>query len=606
MKRKAFLVLAACALWVVPAGVWALPEDVTQTKHNLSVTGPGTIRATTEQEVCVFCHTPHNASPKVPLWNHAPSAAASYTLYDSLTLDAAVGQPDGASKLCLGCHDGTVAVGLTGSRGEIEMIGTGGGGIIPPGPSNLTTDLSDDHPISFTPDPVRDPETRLPPSGDPVHLDENGKVQCTSCHNPHTIANPMFLVEDSSRGKLCVTCHVKTGWVGSAHEASADFYPTDQAVSTVADVSCNGCHTSHAAPGARRLLRAISEDEACYECHQPAPIGVGPDIRTQSLKISRHPFDAMATDHEPVNTVNPAEPVLLDRKHVVCSDCHNPHRATPEKPLEGVRGIGIDGSVVQNNLGSTVEEYQVCLRCHGETFDRFIPPAPVRPPGGSDKSREFSPGSGSFHPVAEMGRNQSIRLNTQLARASSGLTTISRIKCSDCHNNDFTSDAQGPASNSQSGPKGPHGSANERLLRASYSTAVGTLSSAPFATFNESNFALCFLCHDVRSFTSQTDFTGTNFGPDAKDGQKNLHALHLAGNDHASCHECHYNVHGTAETSTTDPPNAPHLISFSPNVQPVPPNPLPIWRPAGGANGGAYCLLSCHGEEMKPDMDYLP
>jgi hypothetical protein len=130
-------------------------------------------------------------------------------------------------------------------------------------------------------------------------------------------------------------------------------------------------------------------------------------------------------------------------------------------------------------------------------------------------------------------------------------------------------------------------------------------SSPPFNVFNDSNFALCFLCHDVRSFTSQTDFTGTNFGPDAKDGQKNLHALHLAGDDHASCHECHYNVHGTAETSNTDPPNAPHLISFSPNVQGLPPNPLPIWRPPA-ANGGAYCLLSCHGEEMKEDMDYLP
>lgn len=134
MKRKMFLILAACALWMVPRGAGAIPEDVTRTKHNLSVSGPGPIRATTEKEICVFCHTPHNANPKVPLWNHAPSAAGNYTPYESLTLDAAVGQPDGASKLCLGCHDGTVAVGLTGSRGEIEMIGAGGAASSRPGP----------------------------------------------------------------------------------------------------------------------------------------------------------------------------------------------------------------------------------------------------------------------------------------------------------------------------------------------------------------------------------------------------------------------------------------------------------------------------------------
>jgi DNA-binding MarR family transcriptional regulator len=39
------------------------------TKHNLSVSGPGPIKSTNEQQVCIFCHTPHNASPIQPLWN---------------------------------------------------------------------------------------------------------------------------------------------------------------------------------------------------------------------------------------------------------------------------------------------------------------------------------------------------------------------------------------------------------------------------------------------------------------------------------------------------------------------------------------------------------
>ena len=40
-------------------------SDVRNTVHNFSVTGPGAVRAVSEDEVCVFCHTPHGAEPGV-------------------------------------------------------------------------------------------------------------------------------------------------------------------------------------------------------------------------------------------------------------------------------------------------------------------------------------------------------------------------------------------------------------------------------------------------------------------------------------------------------------------------------------------------------------
>ncbi|MDH3716197.1 MAG: hypothetical protein OET44_20395, partial [Gammaproteobacteria bacterium] len=56
--------------------------DVANTAHNLSVTGPGSVTATAEDEVCVFCHTPHGASsfPGSPLWNRQLSGQT-YTVY---------------------------------------------------------------------------------------------------------------------------------------------------------------------------------------------------------------------------------------------------------------------------------------------------------------------------------------------------------------------------------------------------------------------------------------------------------------------------------------------------------------------------------------------
>ncbi|MDH5570903.1 MAG: hypothetical protein OEY89_03995, partial [Gammaproteobacteria bacterium] len=88
---------------------------IVNTRHNLSTSGIGTIKATDEQEVCVFCHTPHNSDPVAPLWNRN-SSGSTYLPYSSSTVVGSPGQPTGASMLCLSCHDGTIALGEILSR----------------------------------------------------------------------------------------------------------------------------------------------------------------------------------------------------------------------------------------------------------------------------------------------------------------------------------------------------------------------------------------------------------------------------------------------------------------------------------------------------------
>src|SRR4051812_22035083 len=72
---------------LVVFGFWCLvfsanADSVLNSKHDLSVTGPGPIKASTESEVCIFCHTPHRGTGENPLWNHSMSSAT-YTVYDS-------------------------------------------------------------------------------------------------------------------------------------------------------------------------------------------------------------------------------------------------------------------------------------------------------------------------------------------------------------------------------------------------------------------------------------------------------------------------------------------------------------------------------------------
>ena len=94
------------AVVLASAAAAQTPADIVNTKHNLSVSGPGPIRALTETRICIFCHTPHNATPLSPLWNKDIEAQI-YNVYASPTLRAGpLPQPSGPTKLCLTCHDG--------------------------------------------------------------------------------------------------------------------------------------------------------------------------------------------------------------------------------------------------------------------------------------------------------------------------------------------------------------------------------------------------------------------------------------------------------------------------------------------------------------------
>jgi hypothetical protein len=167
---------------------------------------------------------------------------------------------------------------------------------------------------------------------------------------------------------------------------------------------------------------------------------------------------------------------------------------------------------------------------------------------------------------------------------------------------------QGSARNSPSGPKGPHGSANSRMLRANYSTATGA-NNAPFGSYNQNNFALCFLCHDqARLRGAYSNFTQNGVGA----GRGNLHQVHLVDRTNASCHECHNNVHSNVAAVNTDyrnvPPGTPsHLVNFAPTVRAYPGN--DPWygdrptKPRWGRtpSGDYYCFAGCHDKDNAMD-----
>ncbi|MEI6575401.1 MAG: cytochrome c3 family protein [Bacteroidota bacterium] len=208
MKAKQLFVLLAMLVF----SQFVLGQTIVGSKHDFT-----SASWNSSGEICKVCHTPHAAAlvANAPLWSHATSTAT-YTVYSSPTLNAGtpagtIGQPSASSKLCLSCHDNTVAIGGT------TFIGTVGS---PVGYSNLGIDLSNDHPISFTYDAALvtlDPGLKAvtSPSGIGAgtiasNMLLGGKVECASCHDVHNGAGIAHLLKKSNAGSaLCLTCHSK-------------------------------------------------------------------------------------------------------------------------------------------------------------------------------------------------------------------------------------------------------------------------------------------------------------------------------------------------------------------------------------------------------------
>jgi predicted CXXCH cytochrome family protein len=190
------LLVAATSLLVAQM---ASAAGITGSPHDFSARGWGST------ELCIFCHTPHNANGSAQLWNHA-STAATYTLYTSSTMNAATAQPGATSKLCLSCHDGTVAVDSFGTRTGTNFV-TGG--------ARLGTALDNDHPIGFTYDAAlatADGSLVTPASASQVSANVplyTAKVECGSCHNAHDNAQGSFLRSTNAASALCLKCHIK-------------------------------------------------------------------------------------------------------------------------------------------------------------------------------------------------------------------------------------------------------------------------------------------------------------------------------------------------------------------------------------------------------------
>ena len=183
--------------------------------HDFSTgsSGVAATAAAAEQEVCKFCHAPHNNQPALlssPLWNHDFGTTATFTVYASDTMDGAPADiaigGDNPSYLCMSCHDGTVAIGQLVNE-TIDMDTNGNlddPGDFLVGTLALGADLSNDHPVNF--DATADTTITVPATYPLFGV--GNLMHCATCHDAHdNTGNPILLRGTLPNSQICMDCH---------------------------------------------------------------------------------------------------------------------------------------------------------------------------------------------------------------------------------------------------------------------------------------------------------------------------------------------------------------------------------------------------------------
>jgi len=251
--RNALKVLFVVAL-AIPTMASAL---IANTKHNLTASGPGTIKFTDPAaDACKFCHLVHDANTaNGTLWARQAPTGPGFTTPNATAngtpLDATMAILGAGSTKCLSCHDGTIALNVVVNNASVTQIvaatntavgnvTAGGGGVVLRGSTYLTS-LNGQHPVGLPfagqtgsaavnaeygtasvagcqPGvPVCVAGATTPTAGAYIKLfgaAGSYQVECSSCHEPHqdNLAgnNPFFLrVPGTITNGRCGACHKK-------------------------------------------------------------------------------------------------------------------------------------------------------------------------------------------------------------------------------------------------------------------------------------------------------------------------------------------------------------------------------------------------------------
>ncbi len=363
---------------------------------------------------------------------------------------------------------------------------------------------------------------------------------CDSCHEVVEAEHPQkgkktFKLSEEEPG-LCYGCHDK-------FEKANLHTPVDQGM-------CTSCHDPHASKQEKLLLE--SKTELCAGCHEDQAKSENPHgpVAAGECMECHEPHEADAKNllkaedqqlcfgcHDDMKYVED-KPFVHTALTTGCTSCHNPHGSKFRKLL-------------------SAEGKDACFECHDDIAATVKEATTPHKPINSEKN------CASCHsPHSSDNENQLLEPQKEL--------------CLSCHDKAFPKDAkvfhEPIVEGKCAGCHDPHGSTNRNLLVKEFPTDI-------YVPYTDTEYALCFECHK-RDLAQYED---TSFATNFRDGERNLHYVHVHKDKGRSCRFCHA-VHAG---------NNPKLVN---DTVPFGQWNLPIGFVKTETGGG--CTPGCHKQQV--------
>jgi predicted CXXCH cytochrome family protein len=328
---------------------------------------------------------------------------------------------------------------------------------------------------------------------------------CDACHDavstPHPSKGKKTFKLTAQQPELCSTCHeaFKKAFVHSP----------------VKDGTCTTCHDPHASKQAKLLTAAPGE--LCGTCH-----GDHLEFKVVHGPVAAGDCMACHTPHESAE-----KGLLLKKGDTVCFDCHVDVQAGLKKK---VVHAAIEGGCTSchNPHGAANAKLLadslpgVCFTCHDGIADKVRKAPVVHAAVKGEKSCVacHAPHAGDVSKLL-LKPEKDLCLGCHTALITKAMTTlhgpVATGECTACHD--------------------AHGGENRKLL-------LKPFPGEPYVAYSATEYALCFGCHN-RDLLLYPD---TSFATGFRDGERNLHYLHVNKVKGRSCRMCHA-IHGADNAS---------------------------------------------------------
>ena len=229
-------------------------------------------------------------------------------------------------------------------------------------------------------------------------LDENGNVQCATCHTAHGVESgpdadeTIFLRTSNKDSAMCRKCHSDKG--GGPNTGNHSFAECAQPIARNLkrlgahfgrkknQMMCESCHIAHGSTNEKYLIRDDRDSSLCLVCHvdknmfdrsgrrnnnhainvRPVSAALAQSLQNNGARLGYSGAISCQTCHKIHNNRNKQASLLIldNQKSELCLACH-PDKRRLEKTKHN---LALSAKSEKNLEGKTVMESGMCSACH--------------------------------------------------------------------------------------------------------------------------------------------------------------------------------------------------------------------------------------------------